>query len=1303
MKKYRLIVIFIFICLLSGGSSKDSKLLKEYQRIAQETKAIRQISIEEAGLKAWSAQEDKDGYLWFAGDGNIRRFNGNSFQEMFAHYPAAERDSLKGIVSLDDKTLLVYGAHNVYAWDGVNFSRHVFDEVERIANVHRIHNSALFIGDRGYRYAFYADGELSRFETKTSLKDKETTSYYDLGSGTMLSQHGLLDVTGNNDALYVLGLSMSTSIRINKEKVNHDREAVFVYHYSKTGEDSLRVYDQDMLSFLSAEEIYELPTLHTDARGRSWVYINESPFFFGLDPMEDSLKKIELDDDIMILSVDSVGSNQDIVFYRKQDKYYLCDLQDLLDGKADSPEINFGSHNPRTSNIYVYLDGRGHVINSGNRIGFTSGRHNYIVLGQSPRGDGFEVWKVSDILTREIGGKGYSGQRNFRLFGSELLVLYYPSEAVTGVQVVEIYDRDGVLLKKTEIADASASWSYVAYNKHNDTLFLGSDKSYYMIPLTKNVERQGFIPKKVLGSDDSYNQRFTASKTKPLLLGTHWLSRDDKRIKNYSLFELHKDQTKELYSLEDADLIHQEDEQGLLYFKKHDRRTAKSEIVQYDLNSNRHKLLCEVEEQEKVLFLKDEFYLISHNTYRRYKNEELHASEPYSGFEQAFGEMAEPYEGGIASLWNLMQVRAIDDRGNLFFAKQSIGIDGTGMSLKGISRFYMYQSDKVEKPYLKEGAEPELRFPSFILNIHNNTVKYQPAWQWISIESGEVYVQHLEEQSGKLWLRISRSINGVLELNQDDASFEVERNYGYLARMMLSPAYRVAYRIGKLHYFHNQRGVSIDLDKYKAMGDYLNVYGIREHNGKLWVNIGTSLLKHDPKLNLTFQYGEKDGLPGKIEDFWIDPQGLVYILGKDALFTMQQAGAGIRINIPWFITGSTRHSSAQPLKLSYKQNSIIIPFELQSVIDPGKCMLEYRMKGIDKDWQRSPYQETIEYQRLRPGRYEFEIKAFSQDGEESETKLFKIRILPPWYAAWWAYLLYIMIALASIKLFLDSRVRKLKQGRERLEGLVEAGTREIREQHLKLSESIEYASLIQRSVLPPKEEMSKAFRDYFVIWHPRDVVGGDFYWLYRVPESGEVLFAIIDCTGHGVPGALLSMTVNTLLNNIVKERGERRLSEILSCLHREIAGTLHQKNANSQQDGLAISIVKYWQGDSILSFAGADQNLFYYNSGDRTVQQVRGSKFSLGGAKWHEELSFDEHRIEYTAGTAFYLFSDGIVDQPHPAYGRKLGSARWLELLSENATMPIAEQEQSINNLLQQMLEYSDQRDDITIIGLELP
>jgi len=101
--------------------------------------------------------------------------------------------------------------------------------------------------------------------------------------------------------------------------------------------------------------------------------------------------------------------------------------------------------------------------------------------------------------------------------------------------------------------------------------------------------------------------------------------------------------------------------------------------------------------------------------------------------------------------------------------------------------------------------------------------------------------------------------------------------------------------------------------------------------------------------------------------------------------------------------------------------------------------------------------------------------------------------------------------------------------------------------------------------------------------------------------------------------------------------------------------------------------------------------------------KIPANRYAIGGLKWHEKLLFTSTTFSYQPQTRLYLFSDGIVDQPHPAYGRKLGSARWLELLCENATMPIAEQEQSIINLLQQMLEYSDQRDDITIIGLELP
>jgi serine phosphatase RsbU (regulator of sigma subunit) len=1299
---------------LFGAGSKDPDLLKEYQRIVQETEAIRQISIEEAGLKAWRAHEDKDGYLWFAGDGNIRRFNGNSFQDMFEHYPAAERDSLKGIVSLDDKTLLVYGTRYVYAWDGVNFSRYLFDEEESIQCIQKIHNSALVRGSSGHTYAFWEAGELSRFKTSESLSlNKFRTTRFSWGEdGSLRVQRGYLDLCGSSEALYLLSFeySLTEDREANLQQKFSWEQDIYVRRISPAREDSVKVFDQAELNSCTAGGCDGVPELYTDAQGRSWLYQGGTPHLIRLDPHASEFKNVNKDADVNIISINATSSGKDLVFYQKQEQYYLAEIQSFLKGAKNVPAMDFGAYNPRRSQLLLSLDKESVFLSMGNMSGIYRRPESFVILGNKPAAEGYYVWQASDLLSRSFGNQDYSEQNTFSTYANSMLAICYPSSDIAGVRIMELYDEHGELLKRQEIADASSDWDLIGFNHNNDTVLLRSDKSYYVIPIRKRIQRIASLPQSSFanqsaGTDLPFSHEPTNWKILPgkesLTLLAEELIYGQGTQYSCSLYEYKGGNITEIEVMPDHSLIHHIEEKGLLYFIKNRDELSKREIILYDLNLHKASSVCTLNDEDKYLFCEEDLFVVTANAYKKYYNGQFHSAGVFSAPEKAFGELVKSYKGGLTSLWKLLRSSGIDSKGNIFFPKQSLQLDRDSNQLsRGIS-FFDFSSESIAEPMLQDGAVLELRFPSFILNIFDNSVKYQPSWYRISTAWDGVYVQHLEDRSGKWHSRISKFADGKLILKPDDAVFaETDPEIIETIQTANTANYRIAHSREKLYYIGEDKG-SIDLDKYKAMGDYLNVYGIREHDGKLWLNIGTSLLKHDPKRNLTFQYGEKDGLPGEIEAIWIDPQGLVYVLGKEAIFTMQQAAAGMILNIPWFTTGSSRHSSAQPLKLSYKQNSITIPIELPSVTDPGNCMLEYRLKGVDKKWQRTPYQETIEYQRLRPGRYEFEIKAFSQDGEESETKAFKIRILPPWYAAWWAYLLYILILITAIKLIYDARVRKLKEDRKRLAGLVEAGTREIREQHRKMSDSIEYASLIQRSILPPQEEMIKAFPDSFVIWRPRDVVGGDFYWLHRVPDTGEVLFAVIDCTGHGVPGALLSMTVNTLLNNIVKEHGAQRLNEILSLLHKGIAGTLHQDNENSRQDGLAISIIKFHKDRNYLCFAGAEQSLLYYDILDHEVKQERGSRFSLGGAKWHQELSFEERRIEYVPGTKFYLFSDGIVDQAISSEGRtkRLGSKGFIAMIERAANLPMPEQAAMFNQELDDILAEHEQRDDICVVG----
>jgi len=292
--------------------------------------------------------------------------------------------------------------------------------------------------------------------------------------------------------------------------------------------------------------------------------------------------------------------------------------------------------------------------------------------------------------------------------------------------------------------------------------------------------------------------------------------------------------------------------------------------------------------------------------------------------------------------------------------------------------------------------------------------------------------------------------------------------------------------------------------------------------------------------------------------------------------------------------------------------------------------------------------------------------------------------------------------LVKSSILLD-RETEAREYNEKMIKLTTEANERLTEEKMKMVKSIEYASLIQRSILPQESEIAAHFRDYFIHWKPRDIVGGDFYWMH-VSEAGEILFALIDCTGHGVPGALLSMTVNSILHNLVKDMGLSQPSVILSRIHQEIGAALHQKSEHTQQDGIEMALVKINPATRILEYAGGGLNLLHYRPAERQWRVIAGERYGLGGLKWHRELVFSGQSFALSAYDTIYLCTDGIIDQNMQDEGKskRLGSARWQEFLSGIAELPIPQQKERIELFIGQLLQAGEQRDDISVIGLQL-
>lgn len=245
-------------------------------------------------------------------------------------------------------------------------------------------------------------------------------------------------------------------------------------------------------------------------------------------------------------------------------------------------------------------------------------------------------------------------------------------------------------------------------------------------------------------------------------------------------------------------------------------------------------------------------------------------------------------------------------------------------------------------------------------------------------------------------------------------------------------------------------------------------------------------------------------------------------------------------------------------------------------------------------------------------------------------------------------------------------------------------------------ESIEYASLIQRSVLPSAQDMRAALGEHFLFWQPRDGVGGDGYWVKRGPD--HALVAVFDCTGHGVPGAFLTLIVNALLEQHFDADCYRDPALLLSRMNRGLKGALsrHGRQALSD-DGLEGAVCCLDRKERVLRFAGARNTLLL--AGEQGVREHRGDRCGVGFDHVPEDQEFATHVFPLGGVRAAYLFTDGVTDQVGGPKSLPFGRRRLHGWLENHAHLPMSEQHRAMRLAFAQHKGHNAQRDDVTVLG----
>lgn len=252
--------------------------------------------------------------------------------------------------------------------------------------------------------------------------------------------------------------------------------------------------------------------------------------------------------------------------------------------------------------------------------------------------------------------------------------------------------------------------------------------------------------------------------------------------------------------------------------------------------------------------------------------------------------------------------------------------------------------------------------------------------------------------------------------------------------------------------------------------------------------------------------------------------------------------------------------------------------------------------------------------------------------------------------------------------------------------------------NLEITDSINYAQNIQRAILSQSTDYYKIFPDSFVLWWPKDAVSGDFYWCYSNDRYDFI--AVVDCTGHGVPGALMSIIASQTLDRIVNAYGYTEPKEILLRLDEDIVRTLKQETSHLE-DGMDIVLCRVDKQNKILSFADAQRPLFYYNG--TTVNEIPGNKFGVGGFLRDNYLkTFSQTEIHYQEGDCIYLTSDGYYSQFGGTEGKKLMKKRFHNYLSEISCNSMMEQKLLLHQYYNEWRGNEEQVDDVLVIGVKL-
>lgn len=499
------------------------------------------------------------------------------------------------------------------------------------------------------------------------------------------------------------------------------------------------------------------------------------------------------------------------------------------------------------------------------------------------------------------------------------------------------------------------------------------------------------------------------------------------------------------------------------------------------------------------------------------------------------------------------------------------------------------------------------------------------------------------------------------------------------------------------------------------LGDKYTVYSIVAGEDNTWIGTGNGLVRYSMADSVISFFTMADGLP--CNEFNI---GAIHRMDDDMVAFGGQGGV-VLFNVdsvqlsdfnPYIELSETFIYSRKGKREVPVYSGVIIDLEVADFLinihftsldytSTEKILYRYKVNG--SNWVEIGQQNYASFSNMQPGVYKIEINGTNADRIWSSNIAYVTLVVPsPWYSSWWAYVFYAALILVLVLFVIETRTRRLRLTNQVLREK-EATAKQVSKQkdrlmtlHKDVTESLNYASRIQRALFPASSTFKRILPHSFAMHRPKDIISGDFYW---VAESGSKAYvAVVDCTGHGVPGALMSVIGVELLKRIVLQDGYTRPAEVLN----QLTAGLNQLFSKDEEDnyiadGMDMGLCIIDRETLMLEYSGAINSLYRINGNN--IEEIKGDRMPVGVAAALKNYMFTNHIVDYSEDDMFYMATDGYPDQFGGNDNKKYKYTRFRNFLISISKHDMDLQQLLLENNFDKWRGLTEQVDDVLVVG----